>query len=152
MRWCWFVLPERYKYWVNKLKESFKSYDTWRRVGILIHVVRSLRTVACRQNEHGDDNSTRATPAFEGWYRCRRGILEKVAKDVWGLCACSKAAGSGPGKPNRSIRYVHRIWGIRDLRGSPIRGRKWAQIAGKVAQTFRREAERQLRTIEVQHS
>ena len=35
--WCWFVLPERYKYWVNKLIDSFKSYDTRTRVGVLIH-------------------------------------------------------------------------------------------------------------------
>ena len=34
--WCWFVLPERYKYWVNKLIDSFKSYDTRTRVGVLI--------------------------------------------------------------------------------------------------------------------
>ena len=34
--WCWFVLPERYKYWVNKLIDSVKSYDTRTRVGVLI--------------------------------------------------------------------------------------------------------------------
>ena len=31
------MLPERYKYWVNKLIDSFKSYDTRTRVGVLIH-------------------------------------------------------------------------------------------------------------------
>ena len=30
------MLPERYKYWVNKLIDSFKSYDTRTRVGVLI--------------------------------------------------------------------------------------------------------------------
>ena len=43
------MLPERHKYWVNNLIKSFKSYDTRTRVGVLIHGVRSLRTVASRQ-------------------------------------------------------------------------------------------------------
>ena len=59
------MLPDRYKYWVNKLIDSFKSYDTRTRVGVLILGVRSLRTVACRQNEHDDGNGTHAAPAFE---------------------------------------------------------------------------------------
>ena len=39
------MLPDRYKYWVNKLIDSFKSYDTRTRVGVLIHKARKLTTV-----------------------------------------------------------------------------------------------------------